>query len=469
MNATENTQRKIQPDPTRAAQDHHACMPSPLMVVYGESMHPFVASTDKLVATIFSDQGLAVTKLGDGRKAVTCNEIISCAKDHLAKNAHLLINVHGGNPGPHMVLVSNDIQRGMVTTDLLHDIFLSPSVPQAETTNKPALPVIHLTACNTKTLRKEFKPGTAEWKAGYVLLYTNNESSIEQYQSSLQSALTYIANCKLRAIECDPFKLFFLAGQNRGHCMTLLGGILEAPLVWHSPKNIQDLNDDLLFSKLKGSPADKAYLIASACLVDTQDKKELADHQTIISSMFANRISNNDVAAMRSLLKQHPGLLNQKSLRGLSPLSMAIRFQSMACAEELIAMGADINARDNENWTPLMDAAQDNHSKIIITLLSNRARINEFDEDGNTALNHAALHKNHAALKALLHYKANTHIANNKGHTALQIAIHNNDIESVKILVAKGAMPADRDSQRSLADLAIDFGYLEIWNLLRKA
>ena len=469
MNATDNTQRKIQPDTTHATLDHHACMPSPLMVIYGEGMHPSVASTDKLIADIFSDKGLAVTKLGDGHKAVTCNEIISSAKDHLAKNGHLLINVHGANPGPHMVLVSDDNQRGTVTMNLLHDILLSPSAPHAKAANNPALPVIHLTACNTRTLRKEFKPGTAEWKAGYVMLYTNKESSIEQYQSSLQSALTYIANCKQRAIECDPFKLFFLAGQNRGHCMTLLGGILEEPLIWHSPKNTQDLNDDLLFSKLKGSHADKAYLIASACLVDTQDKKGIANHQAIISSIFANRISNNDVAAMRSLLKEYPELLTNKNLRGLSPLTLALRFGSTACAEELIAVGADVNARDNENWTPLMDAAQDNHSKIIITLLSNGACINDIDNDGNAALSHAALHKNHAALKALLHYKAKVHIANNKGHTPLHIAIHNNDEESVKILLAKGAMPADQDSKRTLIELALNFGSVEIWNLLRKA
>lgn len=469
MNAAENTQRKIHTDPTKADRVNDAYTPSTLMVVYGEGMGTSVAPTDKLINTIFSNRGLATTKLGDGHEAVSCNEIIRGAKDHLTKNGHLLLNVHGNNLGLHMVLVSDDIQRGMVTTDLLRDLFLSTSAPNTQKTNNPELPVVHLTACNTKTLRKEFMPGTTEWKAGYVMLYTNNESSDEQYHSSLQTALTYIANCKLRAVTCDPFKLFFLAGQNRGHCMTMLGGILEEPIVWHSPKNLQDLTDDHLFSKLKGSPADKAYLIASACLVDTEDQKSAADNQTIISSMFSNRISNKDVPAMRSLLKQHPELLNHKSLRGLSPLTLALRYESTDCAEELIALGVDVNARDNENWTPLLDAAQDNHSKIIIQLLSNRARINDVDDDGNTALNHAAMHKNHAALKALLRYKANTHIANNKGHTALHIAIHNDDVESVKILLAQGAMPADQDSKRSLVELATNSGCWEISNLLRKA
>ena len=469
MNTTDNTQRKIHPGPTNADQGKHTSNSSTLMVVYGERMRTSVAPIDKLINTIFSNQGLATTKLGDGHEAVSCNKIIGCAKDHLAKNGHLLINVHGGNPGPHMVLVSNEIQSGTVTSDLLRDLFLSSSTTHAEATNNAQLPVVHLTACSTKTLRTEFKPGTAEWKAGYVMLYTNNESSYEQYQSSLQTALTYIANCKQRAIACDPFKLFFLAGQSRGHCMTMMGGILEEPLVWHSPKTLQDLNDDQLFSKLTGSPADKAYLIASACLVNAQDKKCIAENQTIISSMFSNRISNKDVPAMRALLKQHPELLHQTSLRGLSPLTLALRFESTACAEELIAMGADVNARDNENWTPLMDAAQDNYSKIIIQLLSNGARIDDIDDDGNTALNHAALHKNHAALKSLLHYKANMHIANNNGHTALQIAIHNDDVESVKLLLAKGAMPADPNSKRSLVELATNSGCWAISNLLRKA
>ena len=469
MNATENTQRKNQPDPTNAEQGKQAAKSSTLMVVYGEGMRTSVAPTDKLINAIFSSRGLATTKLGDGQEAVSRNEIIGCAKDHLAKNGHLLLNVHGNNPGAHMVLVCNDIQRGTVTTDLLRGLFLSTSAPNAQEINNPELPVVHLTACNTKTLRKEYKPGTAEWKAGYVMLYTNNESSDEQYQSSLQTALTYIANCKQRAIACDPFKLFFLAGQSRGHCMTMLGGILEEPLIWHSPKTLQDLNDDQLLSKLQGSPADKAYLVASACLIDAQDKKSIADNQTIISSMFSNRISNKDVPAMLTLLKQYPELLNHKSLRGLSPLNMAIRFQSTACAEELIAMGVDVNARDNENWTPLMDAAQDNHSKIIIQLLSNRARINDVDDDGNTALNHAAMHNNHAALKALLRYKANAHIANNAGNTALQIAIHNDDVESAKILLAYGAMPANPNSKLSLVELAFNSGCWEIWNLLRKA
>ena len=53
MNTTDNTQRKIQPDPTNADQGKHTSNSSTLMVVYGERMRTSVAPIDKLINTIF--------------------------------------------------------------------------------------------------------------------------------------------------------------------------------------------------------------------------------------------------------------------------------------------------------------------------------------------------------------------------------------------------------------------------------
>ncbi len=59
---------------------------------------------------------------------------------------------------------------------------------------------------------------------------------------------------------------------------------------------------------------------------------------------------------------------------------------SMKTAKELIAAGHDVNAPDNDNWTPLHFAAQANSLGVVKLLIENGANIDALEINGNTPL-----------------------------------------------------------------------------------
>jgi ankyrin repeat protein len=63
--------------------------------------------------------------------------------------------------------------------------------------------------------------------------------------------------------------------------------------------------------------------------------------------------------------------------------------------------GAEVDARDEGGWTPLMSASQNCHEGVVRLLLARGARQELQGNDGRTAL-HCAVDKNHAGIIAIL-------------------------------------------------------------------
>jgi ankyrin repeat protein len=53
----------------------------------------------------------------------------------------------------------------------------------------------------------------------------------------------------------------------------------------------------------------------------------------------------------------------------------------------------DVNAKDDNGWTPLHAAAREGHKEIVELLIANGADVNAKDEDDRTALDWAIKHK----------------------------------------------------------------------------
>ena len=93
-------------------------------------------------------------------------------------------------------------------------------------------------------------------------------------------------------------------------------------------------------------------------------------------------------------------------------------------AEQLLAAGADFNARDVEGRTALLLAsmivfAQD---ELVKLLLAKGADVNAVDNQGNTALMLAANAGEFQIVDSLINGGANVNARNKEGRTALRLA-----------------------------------------------
>lgn len=67
-------------------------------------------------------------------------------------------------------------------------------------------------------------------------------------------------------------------------------------------------------------------------------------------------IYEREIKDAKMLINEHPLLINSKDKEGSTPLHIAALKGSLLTAKLLIKKGADVNARDNDNRTPLFYA-----------------------------------------------------------------------------------------------------------------
>mgnify|MGYP002819241621 CR=1 FL=1 len=85
----------------------------------------------------------------------------------------------------------------------------------------------------------------------------------------------------------------------------------------------------------------------------------------------------------------------------------------------LLDHGADVNAADINEWTPLMEAVQKGSKEIVQLLLDRGADVNVADSWGNTPLMKAAQKDIKETVPLLLDHGADVNVANHSGLTPL--------------------------------------------------
>lgn len=113
----------------------------------------------------------------------------------------------------------------------------------------------------------------------------------------------------------------------------------------------------------------------------------------------------------------------------------------VALVQKLLKQGVGSNIANDEGCTALMHAAFYGQAEVINILLEAGASINAVDVEGCTALMHAVKEEKTEVVKRLIHAGANLQMVNKEGDSALQIAKKNNLTECVELLEAAAVKP----------------------------
>ena len=152
---------------------------------------------------------------------------------------------------------------------------------------------------------------------------------------------------------------------------------------------------------------------------------------------FFRVIRSNNLDALRRLAAS-PDLKSVRNGVGETPLHYAATYGSVESVRILLDRGADPNARNNAEVTPLIYAAYTFEKARL--LVEKGANVNAHARNGITPLIVAAsVHGNTATVGYLLEKGADPKATRANGGDALQAAAFKSEAEAVRLLLAKGA------------------------------
>jgi quinoprotein dehydrogenase-associated probable ABC transporter substrate-binding protein len=120
-------------------------------------------------------------------------------------------------------------------------------------------------------------------------------------------------------------------------------------------------------------------------------------------------------------------------------LANAVNANSEERVRLLIEKGADVNARDNQGYAPVHNAARNRYAHLVTLLAEKGADVNARDSDGFTALLHA-INRNHVpTVEAIAKSGGDLELATPQGITPLTWAIGDGKFFAAKALLDLGA------------------------------
>ncbi|XP_022244696.1 kinase D-interacting substrate of 220 kDa-like [Limulus polyphemus] len=187
---------------------------------------------------------------------------------------------------------------------------------------------------------------------------------------------------------------------------------------------------------------------------------------TALSSL----VTEGNVAVLHSFLESKRCNPDERDEIGQTLLMLACQTGQMCVIQELLRQGADINAEDYDNWTPLLNAAKEGYVDIVTELVECGADIHHRDMGGWTALMWTS-YKGHTEIaRFLLDHCAMPNIYDQNHISCLVWAAGRGHTQIVRDLINHGAKVNSGDKNGTTPLVwACRKGYLEIVDQLLEA
>ena len=113
---------------------------------------------------------------------------------------------------------------------------------------------------------------------------------------------------------------------------------------------------------------------------------------------------------------------------------------NIEAVKQHLAAGAEVNAKDEDGWTPLHLAAEEGHKETLKLLIDKGADVHAGDKDGDSPLAWAVYSNHMDIVKLLIAAGADVNVKNNKyGWTPLYSAAGGGHKKISELLIDKGA------------------------------
>ncbi len=160
----------------------------------------------------------------------------------------------------------------------------------------------------------------------------------------------------------------------------------------------------------------------------------------ILAEEIHDAALKGDLTKIKSLLEKSPAFLEARNENEKTPLHFAAQGGHKEIVELLLENGADVNAKNIALETPLHYAAAMGHKDIMELLISRGAVLNSGTTNGSTPLHYSANFGNSETIQVLLEKGADVNCRTKYGTTPLDLAYDFDRNEAAQLIVSKGGV-----------------------------